>query len=573
MAKEKNASNIPAIAGLVLFVVVFILLINRVPEPAGPVVEDPEKHGSVDVVFYVMSQCPYGVQVENAIQPVLKELGDNIDFRLEYIVSETPSGFNSLHGPPEVEGNKIQLCVQENYPDDLIDFVVCQNEKVNDLRGSVEKCAEGTSIDAASVLECADGEQRDQLLSASAQKAMQAQAMGSPTIYIGGQQYSGARDADAFKRAVCTGLDDHPVCAGLPACSSDMDCRAQPGKVGTCRNPGKKDAECEYRDDEPITMTVVNVADCPTCDAAQLIGVMSQVFLNLEVKQVDASSSEGKSLIKKYSLKKAPSFIFEGDLTKTYAWQMNERLRGAFKKVGDSFVMIDEASNAQYTLDPAERKRMEELTGVKKGDNRPQIDFYVMSYCPYGNMAEEAIEPVYRLLGDKAEFNPHYVIYSNYRGGGPQFCLDDANLYCSMHGIQELNQGLRELCVDKHMGIREYFEFTLEMNKKCNSNNADTCWEPVAKSLGLDVEKIKDCEANEWEDILAAELELNKALGVSGSPTVFVEGQQFSGARTPAGFAQALCGGFETAPTDCSPSAISALGSGDTNPAASAGSC
>jgi hypothetical protein len=208
---------------------------------------------------------------------------------------------------------------------------------------------------------------------------------------------------------------------------------------------------------------------------------------------------------------------------------------------------------------------------VKKGDNRPQIDFYVMSYCPYGNIAEEAIEPVFRLLEGKADFNPHYVIYSNYQGGGPQYCLDGDDKYCSMHGVQELNQGLRELCVWKHMGETAYFDFVLEMNKACNYNNADTCWEPVAKDLKLDTAKIKDCEANEWEDILSAELELNKLLGVRGSPTVFVEGAAYNGAREPQGYGEALCAGFESKPTECAK--LGTLSGGTASPAASAGGC
>jgi 2-hydroxychromene-2-carboxylate isomerase len=562
------------IGGLIL-VVVLALIIRMMSQPTPIDVDDPEQYGSVDVVFYVMSQCPYGTQVEDAIAPVLKELGSNINFRLDFIAQETSPGvFDSLHGPPEVEGNKIHLCVQENYPNEMMDFIVCQNKKVQDLKGTIDKCAEEAGIaDAQKIKDCADGPEGNQLLSASTKASQEAGAQGSPTIYINNQLYSGARDATSFKRTICQGLEAHPVCENMPECGSDFDCTGEPGKVGVCENPGKDDAKCTYKDDAPVKLTVVNAKACTTCDATQLIGVLSQLFLNIEVEEVDVSSTKGRALVRQLNLQHAPSFVFTGDVDKTYAWEVNDRLRGAFRKTGDAFVLLDEASGASYLLDANKRAEMEKLIGVKKGDNRPQIDFYVMSYCPYGNIAEEAIEPAYQLLKDSADFNPHYVIYSNYRGGGPEFCLDDDDQYCSMHGVQELNQGLRELCVAKHIGMDEYFEFVLEMNKKCTYQNADTCWEPVAKSLNLDTAKIKDCEADEWEDILSKELALNKALGVSGSPTVFVEGAPYSGPRAASGYAQSLCAGFNTAPDECSAAKLASLGGAAPSPAASAGGC
>lgn len=196
--------------------------------------------------------------------------------------------------------------------------------------------------------------------------------------------------------------------------------------------------------------------------------------------------------------------------------------------------------------------KMKLLGAVTGAGGKPEIDFYVMSYCPYGNIAEEAIEPVFQLLGDKAEFNPHYVVYSNYRGGGPDFCIDENSLYCSMHGVQEMNQDIRELCVNKHLGIKDYFRFVLAMNQQCTSQNADTCWEGVAKQLGLDIDKIKKCQEEEALQIAAEELALNQQLGVSGSPTIFVNGKSYNGQRTPAGYLQALCNEFTVKPAACS---------------------
>ena len=181
---------------------------------------------------------------------------------------------------------------------------------------------------------------------------------------------------------------------------------------------------------------------------------------------------------------------------------------------------------------------------------KPNVKFFVMSFCPYGNQAESGLEPVYRLLKDKVEWEPHYVIYSNY-GNYPDYCLDEDRKYCSMHGIQELNQDVRELCVWKYYSHDLWWDFVLKVNEKCNSRNADICWEDIAKDLGIDVEKIKKCQKEEAVSLLEKEIELNEKYGVRGSPTVFINDELYAGSRTPEAYKQAICSGFIKPPEEC----------------------
>ena len=184
--------------------------------------------------------------------------------------------------------------------------------------------------------------------------------------------------------------------------------------------------------------------------------------------------------------------------------------------------------------------------------DKPNVKFFVMAFCPFGNQAESGLEPVFRLLGDKVDWEPRYVIYSNYGSGYPDFCLDEENKYCSMHGIQELHQDVREMCVWKYYPADTWWDFVMKINENCNSRNADTCWEPIAKEVGIDVEKIKTCQEEEAISLLAEELELNQKYGVRGSPTIFINDQQYSGDRSPESFKQSICCGFTTQPKECS---------------------
>lgn len=187
---------------------------------------------------------------------------------------------------------------------------------------------------------------------------------------------------------------------------------------------------------------------------------------------------------------------------------------------------------------------------------KPNVKFFVMSFCPYGNQAESGLEPVFRLLGDKVEWEPHYVIYSDYasRFGADwsNYCLDEEEKYCSMHGIQELNQDVREICVWKYYPADTWWDFVMEINSKCDYSNVDTCWEPIAEKFGIDVEKIKTCQRDEAVELLEEEVNLNKEYEVSGSPTVFINDEEYRGSRSPEAYKQAICTGFITELEECS---------------------
>lgn len=202
-------------------------------------------------------------------------------------------------------------------------------------------------------------------------------------------------------------------------------------------------------------------------------------------------------------------------------------------------------------------------TNIPKADKSTAM-LFVMSFCPYGNQAEDAMLPVIGLLKDKANFQLHYVIYSNYQGGGPTYCLDKESKYCSMHGIQEVHQDVRELCVQKYQPDK-LWDFVSKINAGCTAQNADTCWEAIAKTAGIDTAKIKTCQTNEATTLLASELALNTKYGVQGSPTLLVNETEFSGDRSADGYKTGICAGFTTPPAECSQSLSSTTNAANGN--------
>ncbi|MFH1072811.1 MAG: hypothetical protein V1743_05260 [Nanoarchaeota archaeon] len=512
-----------------------------------------DKYGTVKLDFYVMSQCPYGTQVEDAIYPVLKKLGDSVQFNLNFIANEnaTTGSFESLHGEPEVKGDIAQLCAMKYNPAAYMDMIVCQNKNAAGIPGNWESCAKDNGLDVEKIKACYTGDEGKTLLSVSIQKSDAISATGSPTIYINDQPYQSGRDSLSFQRAICANLPGHPECKDLPACAADTDCIAEPTKIGSCTNPNTKEATCTYTADAKVTVTVLNDQACASCDTSQLLTAIKRLFKNTDVRQVDISSPEGKELIKTYKVTVVPAYLLDANVINSFSWTANPQLASAFEKIEDTYKIKDAATGASHYVDENIRKEFLASIGVTPGDNTPQIDFFVMSYCPYGNQAEEAIEPVYQSLKGKADFIPHYVWYGNYKGGGSTYCIDKDSTYCSMHGIQEAHQDIRELCVARDYGMDSWFSFAIAMNKQCTSQNADSCWENVAKSLKLDTTKIKKCQDTDGISLAQKDKALGDKLGVQGSPDIFIEGEGFSGARTAAGYQTALCKAFDTAPAEC----------------------
>jgi len=566
----KNRIQIQHIALLLVFLVGCTAnggSIDDLPE-ADTAAADAYTGDSVEFDLYVMSQCPYGTQVEDALVPVKERLGGALDLDIEFIGSEpTPGVFKSLHGEPEVQGNLAQLCVKDLAPDMMLDFIACQNKNPRDLEGSIDSCAESLGLDPAEVRSCADGERGKELLSASFKEAIAASARGSPTIVIDGQPYQGARDSLSLLRASCAKLDGHPACSELPACAADSDCTAEPNKIGLCENPGKDDAKCTYKDPVAFDMIVLSDERCTSCNPSQVSAALKQYFLGANVQEMDVS--EAADLIEANGITRVPAVLVGSEVTEAKSWSIPQ-IKAAFEKTDFGYKLKDSVTGARYLIDDTAREAQLAELGVQLNDNTPQVDFFVMSYCPYGNQAEEALEPVFEKLEGSAEFNPHYVIYSGY-GDAEKNCYNGDSEYCSMHGKTELHQDLREHCVRDIYGMQSWFDFALAMNKQCDHNNADTCWAGAAEKLELDTAQIESCFEEKSPDFLAKDAKLNDAYAVQGSPTVFIDGELYGGPRSPQGYMAALCAAFDEAPAECD--GIEELPAVTTSAAAIGGGC
>jgi len=172
--------------------------------------------------------------------------------------------------------------------------------------------------------------------------------------------------------------------------------------------------------------------------------------------------------------------------------------------------------------------------------DRPQAQLFLMSFCPYGNQAEEIIMPVVDLLKDSADIIPRYIVSKT-----------DSGSYSSLHGEQELNQDVRELCVYKYQP-EKFWDFLKAVNTDCTHENADTCWTGPAREVGIDINKISQCQKQEFKTLLDQQITLTAQYSVSGSPTLLINEAAYTGNRTSEDFKQAVCSAFNNPPEECS---------------------
>ncbi len=189
--------------------------------------------------------------------------------------------------------------------------------------------------------------------------------------------------------------------------------------------------------------------------------------------------------------------------------------------------------------------------GVAKLD-KPNFKLFYMSYCPYGQQAFKSVAQVAELFGNKVEIEPHFVIYENYRGGGDDYCIGDGKL-CSMHGIAELNENIREACVYKY-DKNKFWDYTLCIMNSCQLSNVGECWETCADEYSIDKDKINTCLDEEGISLMTAERTLDAKYGATGSPTLILNEEKYTGGRAAEDMKTSICCGFKDVPSECSES-------------------
>lgn len=202
-----------------------------------------------------------------------------------------------------------------------------------------------------------------------------------------------------------------------------------------------------------------------------------------------------------------------------------------------------------YDLEEISKQVSQQPTQPQQFDapdsDKPKVELFVMSFCPYGIQAEKAMKPVVDLLGSKADFRIRFIASAG----------DTLDSIQSLHGASEANEDLRQLCIQK-LYPEKFWKYLMYIDAKypneINTNNIETKWKEAANATGLNATSIESCVSTDGLIMLKADEQTSTQYGVMGSPTLIINGVVFSGQRTPEYFKQAVCSAFATQPAECS---------------------
>jgi len=172
------------------------------------------------VDLYVMAFCPYGTQAEAVMAPVKSLIGNKTNIRVKFITrvsGNTVASISSLHGLEEAKEDLRQAYIQANYPSVFWDYLaefnsqcypVWQNQTA--LDSCRAKIMADVGIDAMKIEAASQGSEGIALLKADATDAAQKKISASPTLIINGVTYTGARNSEAYRQAICNSFLNPP---------------------------------------------------------------------------------------------------------------------------------------------------------------------------------------------------------------------------------------------------------------------------------------------------------------------------------------------------------------------------
>lgn len=168
------------------------------------------------VELFVMSHCPFGIQIQKGILPVLDTLQDTIDFEMKFVNY-------SMRPDLEVQEQLLQYCIQKDLNEKYNEYLYCFLED-----GNSERCIEKNNILLDTLNDCLlETDEKYNITTLFEDKStwlnnrfpqflihdqenQEYGVKGSPTIVINGTVVSSSRDPNSLLKTICDAFDTKP---------------------------------------------------------------------------------------------------------------------------------------------------------------------------------------------------------------------------------------------------------------------------------------------------------------------------------------------------------------------------
>jgi len=169
------------------------------------------------VELFIMSYCPYGLQMQKAYLPVMELLKGKADMDVKWVSY-------IMHEKKEIDENDRQYCIQKEQNDKYLAYAKCFT-----VSGSYQSCLTSAKIDETKLTSCikATDSQYNTTKKYNDKSTWLSgyypvypvhedlnkkySVQGSPTLIINGQEAQVNRTAEAVKQAVCASFESAPA--------------------------------------------------------------------------------------------------------------------------------------------------------------------------------------------------------------------------------------------------------------------------------------------------------------------------------------------------------------------------
>jgi len=293
-----------------------------------------------------------------------------------------------------------------------------------------------------------------------------------------------------------------------------------------------------------------------------IISIISILFLFISCNEINSNSNdadkksdiavpEGKAMDIKTAKEFALDFVKNNMIREGQNVDLKEinEEKGLFKlkfaldrNEITSYMTKDGALFFPSGMDIADIKKKNEP--VPKTD-KPKVELFVMSYCPYGTQIQKGILPVVERLKDKIDFEVKFVNYV-------------------MHDKKEIDENILQYCIqknykDKYLGYLKCFlkegkseDCITEM--KIDKTSLDKCIAETDETYSI-TKDFKDPSKSKWHGTYPPFAINDKECNdydVKSSPTVIINGKAAKSGRDAKSLLNVICDAFKTKPDECS---------------------
>ena len=171
---------------------------------------------------YVVSQCPYGLQMQRAMADAVANAPALAQYiKVRYMGAVSGNTITSMHGEEEATENLRQICIREELPAKYWNYISCYIKA-----GNSTGCLASSGISSSTVSACmADINRGVAYAKQDFDLNSQYNIEGSPTLVLNGSKISesnfGGRSSDAVKQIVCCSSNSEPS-----FCSTELNTTA-----------------------------------------------------------------------------------------------------------------------------------------------------------------------------------------------------------------------------------------------------------------------------------------------------------------------------------------------------------